>query len=33
MAGWQKKVVWFENPEATVAEKYAHVHDALAWAE
>ena len=32
--GWlAKEVVWFENPDATGAEKYAHVHDALAWAE
>lgn len=30
MAGWQKRVVWFENPDGTVAEKYAHVHDVWA---
>lgn len=30
--GWlASRVVWFENPNGTVAERYAHVHDA--WAE
>ncbi len=32
--GWlAKRVVWFENPNGSVAEKYAHVHDAFACAE
>ena len=32
--GWlAKKVVWFDNPDGTVAEKYANAHDAWAWAE
>lgn len=32
--GWlAKRVVWFENPNGSTAEKYAHVHDAWAWAE
>ena len=30
--GWlNKRVVFFENPDASVAEKYAHVHDAYMW--
>lgn len=30
--GWlNKRVVFFENPNASTAEKYAHVHDAYAW--
>lgn len=28
-----KRVVWFENPNGSTAEKYAHVHDAYATAE
>ena len=32
--GWlAKEVVWFENPDASTAEKYAHAHSAIAWAE
>lgn len=32
--GWlAKRVVWFENPNGSVAEKYAHPHDAWADAE
>lgn len=32
--GWlAKRVVWFENPNGSVAEKYAAAHDAYAWAE
>ena len=32
--GWlNMRVVWFENPDAGTAEKYAHAHDAYAWAE
>ena len=31
--GWlNKRVVWFENPDASTAEKYAHCYDAYAWA-
>lgn len=31
--GWLgKRVVFFEDPDADVAEKYAHCHDALSWA-
>lgn len=31
--GWlNKRVVWFENPDASTAEKYAHCHDAYTWA-
>lgn len=30
--GWlNKRVVFFENPDASVAEKYAHAHDAYMW--
>lgn len=28
-----KRVVWFENPNGSTAEKYAHAHDAWAYAE
>lgn len=32
--GWlAKRVVWFENPDGSVAEKYAHCHDAYTHAE
>ena len=32
--GWLAgRVVWFENPNGSTAEKYAHAHDAWAWAE
>lgn len=32
--GWlAKRVVFFENPDGTVAEMYAHVHDAYTYAE
>ena len=32
--GWLgKRVVWFENPDGSVAERYAHAHDAWVWAE
>lgn len=32
--GWlNRRVVWFENPDASVAERYAHAHDAWAYAE
>lgn len=32
--GWlAKRVVWFENPNSSVAERYAHVHDAYGWGE
>jgi len=32
--GWlASRVVWFENPNGSVAEKYAHAHDAYADAE
>lgn len=28
--GWlNKRVVYFDNPNGSVAERYAHVHDAL----
>lgn len=30
------RVVWFENPDGSVAEKYAHAHDAymnIGWRE
>ena len=27
------RVVWFDNPNASTCEKYAHAHDAYAWAE
>ena len=31
--GWlNKRVVTFENPKASTAEKYAHAHDAWTWA-
>lgn len=31
--GWlNKRVVFFENPNASTAEKYAHAHDAYVWA-
>lgn len=31
--GWlAKRVVWFEKPEESTAEKYAAVHDAWAYA-
>ncbi len=30
--GWfAKRVVIFENPDASTAEKYAHYHDAACW--
>lgn len=30
--GWlNKRVVFFENPNASTAEKYAHAHDAYVW--
>lgn len=30
--GWAaSRVVWFDNPDASVAEKYAHYHDAYAY--
>lgn len=30
--GWlNKRVVWFENPDGSTAEKYAHCHDAVAY--
>lgn len=30
--GWlNKRVVFFENPDASTAEKYAHAHDAYVW--
>lgn len=30
--GWPGgRVVIFENPDASVAEKYAHAHDAYVW--
>ena len=28
-----KEVVWFDNPDASTAEKYAHAHDAYIWAD
>lgn len=32
--GWLAgRVVWFENPNASTCEKYAHAHDAWTWAE
>ena len=32
--GWlAKRVVWFENPDGSTAEKYAHAHDAYVYAE
>lgn len=32
--GWlNKRVVWFENPNGSTAEKFAHAHDAYATAE
>lgn len=32
--GWlNKRVVFFDNPNGSTAEKYAHAHDAWAWAE
>lgn len=32
--GWLKRrVVIFENPDASVAERYAHCHDAYAWVQ
>lgn len=32
--GWlAKRVVFFDNPDGSVAERYAHCHDALAWLE
>lgn len=32
--GWLAgRVVWFENPDGSTAEKYAHAHDAYAYAE
>ena len=32
--GWlSKRIVWFENPDGSTAEKYAHAHDAYAYAE
>lgn len=32
--GWlNKRVVFFDNPDADTAEKYAHAHDAFTWAE
>ena len=32
--GWLAgRVVWFENPNGSTAEKYAHAHDAWAYAE
>lgn len=31
--GWlNKRVVWFENPDGSTAEKFAHAHDAYAYA-
>lgn len=31
--GWLgKRVVWFEEPDASTCIKYAHAHDAWAWA-
>ena len=30
--GWlNKRVVWFENPDGSTAEKYAHCHEAVAY--
>ena len=32
--GWlNKRVVFFDNPDGSTAEKYAHAHDAYAYAE
>lgn len=32
--GWlAKRVVFFDNPDGSVAERYAHAHDAWAYAE
>ena len=32
--GWlHKRVVFFDNPDGSTAEKYAHAHDAYAYAE
>lgn len=32
--GWLAcRVVWFENPNASTCEKYAHAHDAYVYAE
>ena len=32
--GWLAgRVVWFENPNGSTAEKYAHAHDAYVYAE
>lgn len=32
--GWlNKRVVFFDSPNGSIAEKYAHVHDAYVYAE
>lgn len=32
--GWlNKRVVIFENPNASTGEKYAHCHDAVCWVQ